>query len=64
MISRIKVAVSLTVELEPEEWDRIYGTGPDAAAVRKDVRAYLLNAAQQQSGIAESGAVVTLREQS
>jgi hypothetical protein len=56
----VKIRVPLTIEVDPAEWDLIYGSGKSAAEIREDVRAYVLNAVQGQPGIEESGAVVTL----
>lgn len=34
----MKVKITLTVAVDPDEWDETYGTGNDAASVRDDVR--------------------------
>lgn len=36
----MKVIVTLEVEVNPETWDREYGTGTAAADVRADVKAH------------------------
>jgi hypothetical protein len=42
-MSTIKVPVTLTLDIDPQMWDLAFGTGTDEAAVRDDVRAYLVN---------------------
>ena len=36
----MKVRVAMTVEVDPEAWDLMYGCGTDAKAVREDVQTY------------------------
>lgn len=44
----MKIRVTLSLEVDPEMWQLIYGNGyPGAAEVRGDVRDYVLNAVQQ-----------------
>lgn len=40
----MKVQISLTVAVDPDEWDETYGTGRDAASVRDDVKRWAANA--------------------
>lgn len=56
----VKLKVSMNAE-QREAWDNTYGTGTDAASIRKDVRAYLLTHCQGSAGIEESGATVSLQ---
>jgi hypothetical protein len=37
----VKVIVTLEVEVDPETWDRNYGTGTSPADVRADVKAHI-----------------------
>ena len=37
----MKVIVTLEVEVDPEDWNMVYGTGTKAADVRKDVKEYV-----------------------
>lgn len=55
----MKIAVTVVIEVNPEEWVDIYGT--DRADVRQDVKEYVLNDIQQSAGMQDTGATVTLR---
>lgn len=37
----MRVRVAVTVDVDPETWDLIYGTGTNPAAVREDVKRYV-----------------------
>lgn len=41
----MKIRLELTVEVDPADWNRSYGTGTDAKAVREDVQAWMRGAA-------------------
>lgn len=51
------VRVVLSLRVDRDAWDTIYGTGTDAAAVRESVKSYLLNDAQQCAAADEGGIV-------
>ena len=57
----MKILVTLALEIDPEAWDTTYGTGTAAAAVRQDVREYVLNHVQGAAGIEETEGKVELR---
>ena len=57
----MKLLVTLALEIDPEAWDTTYGTGTAAAAVRQDVREYVLNHVQGAAGIEETEGKVELR---
>jgi len=44
----MKVKVSFTVDIDPQAWEENYGVGPDRAAIREDVRTYVINGAVDQ----------------
>lgn len=37
----MKVAITLTLDIDPETWDLMYGTGTTATEVRADVKRYV-----------------------
>ena len=39
----MKIKISLTIEVDPQEWAAVYGTGTAAAEVREDVKTYVQN---------------------
>ena len=57
----MKVSVNLTIDVDPEAWTLAYGV-EGAAAIREDVRGYVLNGVQHAAPIEEGGfREVTLR---
>jgi hypothetical protein len=48
-IMRQRISVSVTLEVDPEEWDREYGNGSSAKEVREDVKGYVKNLLQQSN---------------
>lgn len=54
----MRVRVVLLIDVDPAEWVETYKG--ERAAVRKDVKAYALNAVRGSAGIEESEATVTL----
>lgn len=57
----MKIKISLTIEVDPQEWAAVYGTGTAAAEVREDVKTYVQNQVWESPGIQESGGKVTIR---
>jgi hypothetical protein len=55
----MKIAVSLTIEVDPDAWFQTYGVERDA--VRDDVKGYVLGNVRDLPGITETDAIVTLR---
>lgn len=55
----MKVSVTLSVEVDRDEWTAAYGADA-AAAIRADVRRYVLDLVQQ-SAASESGAIPFVR---
>lgn len=53
----MKVSVRFTVEVNPKDWEIVYGTAP--ADVRQDIRDYILQRVEVMPGILESGARIT-----
>ena len=53
-MTKIKIRIELTVEVDPETWDLEYGT----EELRQDVKDYVLNHVQG-SAASESGAIVS-----
>ena len=51
----MKVRVTLSLNVDPEAWDLAYGTGTDAAAVREDVKSYVVTYIQQSAAAEEDG---------
>lgn len=39
----MRIAVTLTIEVDLAAWAEVYGRGASAAEVRKDLRDYVLN---------------------
>ncbi|BDZ52387.1 hypothetical protein GCM10025867_46280 (plasmid) [Frondihabitans sucicola] len=37
----MKIKIELTINVDPEDWSRSYGTGTDAKAVRNDVKSWV-----------------------
>ncbi len=48
MAKPVRVRVSFTVEVDPDDWALNYGTSPDPSEVRADVSRYLEYAARGQ----------------
>ena len=58
MGKRIKVRVSLVIELDADEWLDTFGvSGPEA---RADIKSYALGCVQQSAGIEECSGTVRL----
>jgi hypothetical protein len=58
----MKITVTLDIEVDPQSWVDMIGTEDGTkAGVRKDVKAYVLNAVQQLSAIEETAAEVSVR---
>lgn len=52
----MKVRVTLSLDIDPESWSLAYGTNPrDLAALREDVRSYVLNDIQNAPPVEEGG---------
>ncbi|MFE9381767.1 hypothetical protein ACFYMO_00800 [Streptomyces sp. NPDC007025] len=51
----MKVRITLTLDIDPEAWSLAYGTTTEAAAVREDVRSYVLNSVQGAPAVEEGG---------
>lgn len=51
----MKVRITLTLDIDPDAWNTIYGAGEERAAVREDVKSYVLNAIQQSAAAEEGG---------
>ncbi|WP_330478690.1 hypothetical protein OG301_26800 [Streptomyces platensis] len=52
----MKVRVTLSLDIDLEDWSLAYGTDPkDPAAVRENVKEYVLNAIQQSAAADEGG---------
>lgn len=45
----MKVRITMTVNIDPEEWSLTYDV--DEKDVREDVKRYVINAVQQSAGI-------------
>lgn len=58
-MSRVRVSVALTVELDAEAWMEFQGVAPDA--VRQDVREHVLNLVQGSVFLEEAQATVELK---
>jgi hypothetical protein len=56
----VKVRVVLNIEVDPADWDLVYGTGTRARDVAEDIRRYAHNQVQQSAGAEESHATVQL----
>jgi len=54
----MKIKITLSMDVDPEQWSLIYGIDRDC--VREDVRDYVLNQVSQSTGVLESGADVRL----
>lgn len=57
----MKISVNLTVTVDPQRWDAVYGAGDRPEEVRNDVRRYVLYSVQGLAGIEESRATVEIR---
>ena len=52
----MKVRISLTVDIDPEAWERNYGLDArETAAMREDVRAYCIDTIREQLEIVGVG---------
>jgi hypothetical protein len=51
----MKVAVTLSLDVDSAAWDQTYGTGTQADVVRDDVRQYVLSLAQESAAAQERG---------
>lgn len=40
----MKIAVNLTIEIDPDEWDLAYGNGTNRREVARDVKEYVKHA--------------------
>lgn len=58
-MATIKVRVILSLEVDTEAWDTIYGTGTDAGVVREDVKTYV-GQRVQGSAAHDEGGIVTV----
>jgi len=54
----MKVRLVFNVEVDPDRWDEVYGTGTRARDVVNDVRSYYLTHMQGAPGTEETGATV------
>jgi hypothetical protein len=57
---KIKIRVTLSIEVDPKEWHAVYGNGDQPAQVRDDVKSYVFTAVSESAGMDESEAQVTL----
>jgi hypothetical protein len=57
----MKIAIHITIDVDPAEWDLIYGNGSRPDEVREGVRQYVGNLVQESPGMTESGAIVSIR---
>jgi hypothetical protein len=57
----MKILVTLAVDVDPQEWDEVYGNGSSPAEVRADIRSYILNHVQESAGMEDTSATVSLR---
>ncbi|MBP6997916.1 MAG: hypothetical protein KBB39_17415 [Phycicoccus sp.] len=60
MTNTMKVRVTLTIDVDRDAWNSIYGNGDGAAEVRDDVRAYVLEQVQG-SAAADEGGILNAR---
>lgn len=49
----MKLSLTLTVYVDPDDWAREYGNGHEHNAVKADVESYILDAVQQSYAGAE-----------
>jgi hypothetical protein len=54
-----KIAVTVTIEVDPENWIEVYGCKP--ADIQQDVVDYVTNALYVAPAIDSTGAIVTVR---
>lgn len=57
----MKIIITLEIEVDPKDWDIVYGTGVQPSKVRADVRDYVFNNVAESTGMEESDATVTIR---
>lgn len=57
----MRIAVNLVLDVDREAWDRAYGTGGSAAAVRADVLRYVLTLVQGSAATTEDVAITAAR---
>jgi hypothetical protein len=56
----MKITVKLSIDVDPNAWHEVYGTGIASKDVVNDVRQYVLDNVQATPGIQDSQASVTL----
>lgn len=57
----MKINVTVSIDVEPEEWYATYGFTRIPGEVRKDIKDYVFNAVNQLPGLVDAGAEVTLK---
>lgn len=58
--SKVRIRVTLILDVDREEWDLSYGSGETIEELRDDVKRYILNNIQQ-SPAADDGAITATR---
>lgn len=58
--SKVRIRVTLILDVDREEWDLSYGSGETIEELRDDVKRYILNNIQQ-SQAADDGAITATR---